>query len=243
LPTHVNEPTSASRTGRVIPAARAGSRLKDTPIRAYGGETKYMKYESASEQGPYITAVMVPRGGGALLGKTESRRMIVRLVTSYRNMFFQPGFEDYVSKLPNWPVSSGSTVWTSRQCGVHLEARVPKTHHATGWSPCAHRLTPLSEVSIRQQTSPRQVSDIDSGRGGSFASRGNGTLTLGVASKSLRRSDFSPIAYSEKKEKGSHFIFRYFKDIRITEKSSFFKFLSFRHALLNSISLLENMIK
>jgi len=79
---------------------------------------------------------------------------------------------------------------------------------------CAHRLTPLSEVSIRQQTAQTSFRPSDYVRGGVVSNRDYMAtiLLVSTAIYFAYKLFLSHIAL-QRKEKVSNFIFKYFKDI------------------------------
>jgi len=81
-------------------------------------------------------------------------------------------------------------------------------------SVCAHRLTPLSEVSIRQQTAQTSFRPSDYVRACSFEPEITWLLYSWVSTAIYfaYKLFLSHIAL-QRKEKVSNFIFRYFKDI------------------------------
>jgi len=58
-----------------------------------------MKYESASEQGPYLLQLWYTRGCENSMAETESRSMIVRMVNYHPVILFSSSaVRDYVSQ-------------------------------------------------------------------------------------------------------------------------------------------------
>jgi len=127
-----------------------------------------------------LTAVMVHTGcetpwrklsHGAYSAMSTNHPVIIVLHSAVR---------DYVSQTYELDRIIVDNVLGPAQCGVNLE-RTSFERHITCYgieSVCAHRLTPLSEVSIRQQT-PRQVSDIWLRAGVYFEPRYMATILLG----------------------------------------------------------------